>query len=200
MNRCIFIFMLFLCGTVLAQDPQNILESPARGVRLQAIVEGTDTFPYVNLGNVDVVTDFVFKDQKLREQWTRTRAYVKKVYPYAILASAKLQEFDRRLATITNEKERDRYIKTCEKVLRTEFEDELKGLSVTQGRILMKLIYRETGKTTYDIVKQMRGGFEASMWQAVARLFGNNMKTTYDARVEDIMIEKAVRLVETGRF
>lgn len=71
---------------------------------------------------------------------------------------------------------------------------------MAQGRILMKLIYRETGKTTYDIVKQMRGGFEAGMWQAVARLFGNNMKTTYDARVEDIMIEKAVRLVETGRF
>ncbi len=200
MIRCILIFSILLSRAALAQEAQNIMAPPAQGVRLQAIVLGNDTLPYINLGNVDVVTDFVFKDQKLREQWTRTRAYVKKVYPYAILASAKLQEFDRQLAAITNEKERDKYIKKCEKELRAQFETELKGLSVAQGRILMKLIYRETGKTTYDIVKQMRGGFEAGMWQAVARLFGNNMKTTYDARVEDIMIEKAVRLVETGRF
>ncbi len=200
MIRCILIFSILLSRAALAQEAQNIMAPPAQGVRLQAIVLGNDTLPYINLGNVDVVTDFVFKDQKLRELWTRTRAYVKKVYPYAILASAKLQEFDRQLAAITNEKERDKYIKKCEKELRAQFETELKGLSVAQGRILMKLIYRETGKTTYDIVKQMRGGFEAGMWQAVARLFGNNMKTTYDARVEDIMIEKAVRLVETGRF
>jgi len=200
MKVCVFISSILLTGLLDAQNPQDIMSPPTHGVRLQAFVVGNDTFPLVNLGHVEVVTDFVFKDPKIREQWTRTRAYVKKVYPYAILASAKLQEFDRQLAMISDEKARNAYIKRCERELRAEFENELKGLTVTQGRILMKLIYRETGKTTYDIVKQMRGGFEASMWQAVARLFGNNMKSTYDARVEDILIERAVRMVETGRF
>lgn len=125
MIRCILIFSILLSRAALAQEAQNIMAPPAQGVRLQAIVLGNDTLPYINLGNVDVVTDFVFKDQKLREQWTRTRAYVKKVYPYAILASAKLQEFDRQLAAITNEKERDKYIKKCEKELRAQFETEL---------------------------------------------------------------------------
>ena len=67
-------------------------------------------------------------------------------------------------------------------------------------QILMKLIDRESGKTTYEVVKQLRGSFQAAMWQTVARLFGHNMKTEYDANVEDIMIERAIKLVENGQF
>lgn len=132
--------------------------------------------------------------------WTRTKYNVKVVYPYAILAAAKLKEYDKALAQIENEKLRKTFIKKCEKDLRTEFEDELKALTVSQGKILMKLIDRESGKTTYEVVKQMRGAFQAAMWQTVARIFGHNLKSGYDAQVEDIMIERAVKLVETGRF
>jgi hypothetical protein len=64
----------------------------------------------------------------------------------------------------------------------------------------MKLIDRETGKTTYDLVKQLRGSFQAAMWQTVARIFGHNMKSEYDANIEDIMIERAIKLVENGQF
>ena len=92
------------------------------------------------------------------------------------------------------------YLRVCEKDLKHEFEDELKDLSINQGRVLMKLIDRETGKTTFEIVKQMRGGFEACMWQAVARIFGNNMKDDYEANTEDIMIERAIKIVESGQF
>jgi hypothetical protein len=125
---------------------------------------------------------------------------VKKVYPYAILASAKLKSYDILLAKIDDEDKRKAFLRVCEKDLRNEFEDELKSLSVSQGRVLMKLINRETGKTTYAIVKELRGSFQAAMWQTLARLFGNDMKTTYDGAVEDIMIEKAVALVERGDF
>ena len=104
------------------------------------------------------------------------------------------------LEKMPNERMKKAYIRVCEKDLKNEFEDELKDLSINQGRILMKLIDRETGKTTYQIVKEMRGGFEAVMWQAVARIFGNNMKSEYDASTEDIMIERAVKLVESGQF
>jgi hypothetical protein len=178
----------------------DIMSAPQNGYRLQAEVMNGDTVPVMNLENVYVTTEYVFKNPKLYEQWTRTKFNVKKVYPYAILAAAKLKEFDMELAKITDEKSRKKYIKVCERNLRTEFEDELKGLSFSQGKVLMKLIDRETGKTTYEIVRQLRGGFEAAMWQTLARIFGHNMKSEYDARVEDILVERAVRLVETGRF
>jgi hypothetical protein len=125
---------------------------------------------------------------------------VKKVYPYAILAAAKLKEYDKVMEKMTDEDLKKAFLKVCEKDLRNEFEDELKDLSISQGKVLMKLIDRETGKTTYDLVKQLRGSFQAAMWQTVARIFGHNMKSEYDANIEDIMIERAIKLVENGQF
>lgn len=167
---------------------------------LRAEVVDNDTVPVVDLYPVYVYTDYIYKNKKQYEQWTRIKYNVKKVYPYAIIAAAKLKEYDVILEKMPNERMKKAYIRICEKDLKNEFEDELKDLSINQGRILMKLIDRETGKTTYQIVKEMRGGFEAVMWQAVARIFGNNMKTEYDASTEDIMIERAVKLVESGQF
>jgi chaperonin GroEL (HSP60 family) len=112
----------------------------------------------------------------------------------------KLKEYDRILSAIKDEKLKKKYLNLCEKELRAQFEDQLKDLTITQGRILMKLIHRETQKTTYEIVKELRGSFQASMWQAIARLFGHNMKAEYNPQEEDLMIEKAVALVERGYF
>ena len=99
-----------------------------------------------------------------------------------------------------DEKLRKVYLKMCEKELQKQFAAELKDLSVNQGRILMKLIDRETGKTTYTIVKEMRGNFQAFMWQSLAVLFGSTMKQVYDAKGEDKLIEIAVHQVEAGEF
>ncbi len=167
---------------------------------LRAEIINNDTVPVIDLYTVNVYTDYIYKNKRQYEQWTRIKQNVKKVYPYAILAAAKLKEYDRILEKMPNERMKKAYIRVCEKDLKNEFEDELKDLSINQGRVLMKLIDRETGKTTYEIVKEMRGGFEAIMWQAVARIFGNNMKSEYDASSEDIMIERAVKLVESGQF
>lgn len=170
------------------------------GVRCYAIIENKDTIPVFYLNEVDVTTNMVFKTKRQYEQWTRVKYNVKKVYPYAILASAKLKQYDLILSKMEDEDIRKAYLRVCEKDLRHEFEDELKGLSVSQGRVLMKLINRETGKTTYTIVKELRGSFQASMWQALAKLFGNDMKTEYDSQTEDVMIEKAIAMVERGDF
>lgn len=169
---------------------------------VKAIVFENDTFPLIDLPEIQVWAYWgkVSASSKTFEQWTRTKYNVKKVYPYAILASALLKEMDNKLAQIPDEKSRKKFIKQCEKELRAKFEEDLKNLSVTQGRILMKLIYRETGKTTFQIVKEMRGGFEAAMWQALAYIFGNSMKVQYDPTGEDYMVEKAVQLVEKGYF
>lgn len=172
---------------------------PEHGTRCRAEVVNGDTVPVVDLYAVDIVTNYVFRTKYQYEKWTITKHNVKKVYPYAILAAAKLKEYDKALEKIEDEKMRKAFLKACEKDLRNEFEDELKQLSVNQGRILMKLIDRESGKSTYEIVAQLRGSFQAVMWNALACLFGNNMKEKYDP-VEDIMIERAIKLVENGQI
>ena len=195
----IFIFLNFI--SLFSQNDPDILV-PENSIRLQVraeIING-DTVPVIDLNTVYVYTDYIYKNPRHYEQWTRIKFNVKKVYPYAILAAAKLKEYDVVLERMPSEKLKKAYIRVCEKDLKHEFEDELKDLSITQGRVLMKLIDRETGKTTYEIVKQMRGGFTAVMWQAIARIFGNNMKAEYQGQGEDIMIERAVKLVEAGQF
>lgn len=189
-----------LTGSSQISPAYNILTPPEQGIRTLATVVDGDTLPFVNLQAVDVYTEFVFKSKRHHEQWTRIKHNVKVVYPYAIMAAAKLKEYDRKLSLLRDEKQKKEFIKVCEKDLRAEFEEELKALTISQGKILMKLIDRETGKTTYDVVKQLRGGFQASMWQTVARIFGHNLKVEYDAGLEDIMIERAIKLVEEGRF
>jgi len=201
--RSVFLTLFSIISfSLFSQTPEaaDIMTPPETGFRCRAEVVGKDTFPLIVFNEVEIVTNFVFSSPRKHEQWTRIKFNVKKVYPYAILAAAKLKEYDKALAAIKDENLKKAFIKVCEKDLRSEFEDELKGLTVSQGKILMKLIDRETEKTTYEIVKQLRGSFQAAMWQTVARLFGHNMKVEYDAKVEDIMIERAVKLVEAGQF
>jgi hypothetical protein len=197
-----FFCLSFLCVlfgiNAFAQDneivPANTQQNPAFKVRAEVL--NGDTVPVVDLNTVYVYTEYIFKTQKQRDIWSRIKRDVKVVYPYAILAAAKLKEYDMILGQMP-ENLRPAYLKVCEKDLRHEFEDELKDLTTNQGRLLMKLIDRESGKTTYEIVKTMRGSFEVVMWQALARLFGNDMKVQYDP-IEDIMIERAIKQVESG--
>lgn len=193
-NWIIISLLLLKINSFIAQN-NDIIPIPVK-----SIVINKDTFALIDLPEVQVWAYWgkATISSQTFEQWTRIKYNVKKVYPYAVLASAILKEMDNKLAQIPTERERKKFIKQCEKELREKFENDLKNLSVTQGRILMKLIYRETGKTTYQIVKEMRGGFEAAMWQALAYIFGNSMKVTYNPNGEDYMIEKAVQLVEKG--
>ena len=203
-SRSLFLkaLLLWLCLGSTNTFSQTDLTIPEHkpGYVCRAEVINGDTVPVVNLEDVYVYTEYVYKNHRQYEQWTRIKFNVKKVYPYAILAAAKLKEYDVILEKMPSPELKKAYLRVCEKDLKHEFEDELKNLSITQGRVLMKLIDRETGKTTYEIVKEMRGGFQACMWQAVARIFGNNMKDDYEASTEDIMIERAVKLVEAGKF
>lgn len=201
MLRSALDILLLSAGILIAarHSAQNF-HAPAIKYNSLATVQDGDTIPVVHLNTVNIISIYEFKTKRQREQWTRTKFNVKKVYPYAILAAAKLQEYDLALSKIEDEKMRKAFIKVCERDLRKEFEDEIKGLTVSQGKVLMKLIDRETGKTTYSVVQQLRGNFQAAMWQTIATIFGHNMKSEYDANVEDILIERAVKLVEAGHF
>jgi hypothetical protein len=178
----------------------DLTEAPENGTRCRAEIVDGDTIPVFDLNTVSVETNYIYKNPREYILWTRVKKDVKIVYPYAIIAAAKLKEYDKILEKMPDEKMRKTYLKMCEKDLRSEFEGILKELTVPQGEILMKLIDRESGKTTYEIVKEMRGAFQAAMWQALARLFGNTMKHEYDGTQRDVMIERAVKLVESGQF
>lgn len=163
------------------------------------VIDG-DTVPSIRLPEIWVYGEYIYKDKKQYDAWTRTKYNVKKVYPYAILAAAKLKEYNQVLEKLPTEKAKKAYIKSIEKELKAEFEEPLKNLTITQGKILLKLIDRETGNTSFALVKDLRGGFQAFMWQSLARLFGSNMKSEYDPQGEDIMIERAIKLIEAGQF
>ncbi len=169
-------------------------------LRVNAIVVGVDTFAYLSLPIVSVEASMPFATKRKYAEWTRLKHNVKKAYPYAILASARLKQYEMILEKMENEKERKAYMAVAEKQLQKEFGDELKKLSVSQGRILIKLIDRETGNTSYALVKQLRGSFSAFMWQSLASLFGSSLKTEYDPEGEDRLIEVAIKQIESGQF
>ena len=197
-----FLSSLVISFSGMAQVPSN--PKPAvpemKGIWVETVYYQGDTIPYGKLAVVTCTADRTFKNYKQKAAWDRLKYNVKKVYPYAILASLKLKEYDRVLATNPSERGKKAFTKEAEKQLKAEFGDELKNLSVTQGRLLIKLIDRETGKTTYDVVKCLRGSFSAAMWQGVALVFNSSLKADYDADGDEKNIEMAIRMIEDGQF
>lgn len=132
-----------------------------------------------------------------REEWTRLRNAVYVTYPYARRAGFVFNDIERHIANNPNKLAVNRYINTREKELKKEFSDPLKNLSVYQGKVLMKLINRETkGVNCYDIIKELKGGFSARLWQTVAFVFGSDLKQPYDATGKDAEIESIVKEVQ----
>jgi hypothetical protein len=164
----------------------------------RAVVEGSDTLPIIELPEVFVYERRDFEYLYLKRRYRRMIRNVKKVYPYAQIAGIKLKELDDHLAALDSEKEQKAYINQAEKEIMDQFEKQVKRLTVTQGIILVKLIDRETGRTSYQVIKQLKGGFTAFFWQGIARIFGNNLKTEYDPETKDKVMEDIILGIEAG--
>jgi len=123
---------------------------------------------------------------------------IKKVYPYAKLAAIKLTEYKQKLDSIPDVKARKKFLKAAEKDLEARFGNEIKELDYTQGKILIKLIYRQTGSSTFNIVKELRGSFNAFVYQTVARIFGYDLRSQYDPEGNDKAIEHIVQMIDDG--
>jgi hypothetical protein len=162
------------------------------------IVDG-DTIAVIPLKEVTIFS-WKLLDSKEERQLTRLMKNVKIVYPYARLAGLKLVEYEDTLAQAPDDKARKKIMKKVEEQIDAEYGQELRDLTVTQGKILLKLIDRETGETSYELVSDLRGEFRAVFYQAFARIFGLNMKLRYDPEGEDRDIEYIVRLIETGQL
>jgi hypothetical protein len=132
---------------------------------------------------------------KQRKQWTRLRNAVYVTYPYAIEASKVINEINGELAGVKDKGQRRRIISSREKDLKRTFASKLMELSVYQGKVLMKLINRETGNNCFELVEEYKGGASARFWQTVAFVFGSSLKQPYDPRSEDAEMEKIVKEV-----
>jgi hypothetical protein len=134
------------------------------------------------------------------KKWNRTKFYVKSVYDYARISSAMLTSFEDSVSKIENKYSRKKYLSSCNKSLKKEFGNEIKEMSINRGKYLMKMIYRSTGLTAYDIIKKYRGGGTAFWFQALCVMNGQDLKREYDPENEDLLVERAIGLIDSGKM
>ena len=196
--RIFFISILFFMSGVVSLSAQTVSVAQ-RGTTVAYKVEDGDTVYYVQITDLVVRAPRKFRNAADERQFWRLVGNVKKVYPYAKLAGVKLYDLNQNYLAIPTERERKAYSKKVEEELMAEFEGELRKLTITQGRILMRLVDRETGFTTFEIVKDFRGSISALFWQGVARIFGSNLRANYDpSSGEDRIIEQIIREIDEG--
>ena len=168
-------------------------------VRKARIIEG-DAVPMVNLREVEIYTLDIPKSPRQQRKLTKLVKNIKAVYPYAKLAGIKLAYYEDQLLAAENDRERKQLMKQAEEEIKEEYGEELKNLTFSQGQILIKLLDRETGNTSYVLVQELRGKFTAFWYQAFARIWGYNLKEEYDPEGADRQIEIIVRMIERGQI
>jgi hypothetical protein len=180
-------------GQVSEHPPQTPLTLPHYGAGEPDVVayyattklESGEVVPWFPIEEVVVRAIRKWKSQDERQQYLRLKRNVLRVLPYE-------------LALANSAREERRLIKLCEDEIKEKINSEVKNLSVSQGKILIKLIERQTGQTSYKLVRDMKGGVSAFVYQGVARMFGHNLKASYDPE-EDFVIENIIREYETVR-
>lgn len=190
------LFALFLSfQSVLAQDKQS------RGGYLVpvCIYEG-DTIPCVQLPTVYIFKPLKFKNDKERMEYYRLVRNVKKVYPIAREINRTILETYEYLQTLPNEKARQKHIKRVEKGLKDQYTPRMKKLSFAQGKLLIKLVDRQSNQTSFELVKAFMGPFKAGFYQTFAALFGASLKKQYDPTGDDALTERVILLVESGQL
>lgn len=185
------------------QIPDSILKRitpPALGpndtIIVPAAVHSMELIPTQTLEWIWVTAKYPKHLLEKRRQWTRLRNAVYVTYPYARKAGIIMNDMNTRLSGMSNKKERKKYIDSREKELKKEFADPLQELSIYQGKVLMKLINRQTGNNCYDLVKEYKGSFSARFWQTIAYFFNSSLKQPYNPHQEDKEMEIIVQEVE----
>ena len=195
--RIIFIGLLILVTFQgWTQDLTNARDT--KGFRCSTIVVDGDTIPVMYYDEVRIWGERSYRNPAESRQWERLVRNVKKAYPYAKLAGIKFNEYSQKIADVKSDKVKKTMMKQAEDEIEAQFGKELRDLTITQGKILLKLIDRETSNSSYEIVKDFRGNFRAFFYQSFARLFGYDLKARYDPLGEDADIERIVLMIESG--
>ncbi|MDR3693320.1 DUF4294 domain-containing protein [Mucilaginibacter sp.] len=181
--------LLLFCsalGTLRAQPakpgdkPAPLILGKNDTIKTYLTVDSGKLLPWIVLEDVKIVDTRIFRSQADLDNYRRLRYNVMKVLPYARFAGQRYRKLQRDLAVTADKHDQKKLIDGCEKEIKDLFNKQIKDLTISQGEILIKLIDRETGNTSYAMVKDMKGGFKAFVYQSVARLFGHDLKETYN--------------------
>ncbi|MBS1525576.1 MAG: DUF4294 domain-containing protein [Bacteroidetes bacterium] len=182
-------FVLLLCcfaglSNAQQQAPQELHLGKNDTIKTYLTIMDGELMPMIVGKEVKVVDERIFKSQADRDAYRRLKYNIYKVLPYAKFAADRYDRLQRNLATTADKRRQKRMVDTCETEIKDMFKKEIENLTISQGDILIKLIDRQTGTTSYDLVKDLKGGLKAFMLQSVARIFGHNLKDEYDPSEE----------------
>jgi len=195
----IFLFVSELSGQTDSLKHKND-SLPDKFYLLQKVKRDGITMPEVEIKEVTILAPPKTEKKSDLRKYDRLVYNIKRVYPYAIMVRLRLSQVNDELNNITDEKKRKEYIKNVEKDVFAEYEGDISQMTITQGRLLIKLIDRETQNTSYALIREYRGKLTAAFWQGIARLFGTNLKDEYDAYGDDALIELIIKEVDAGRL
>ncbi|WP_316815895.1 DUF4294 domain-containing protein [Pedobacter nyackensis] len=190
------LIVIITATSVEAQVSSVPVKMPVLGkndtIRVAGTNENGEMIPWISLKEVEIYGVRIFKSPADQAAYNRLRYNVMKVMPYALFAKRRYEQLERDLAVTADKKEQKKLVKQCDKEIKEMFNREIKELTITQGQILTKLIDRQVGRTTYDIIRETKGGVTAFLYQSVARVVGHNLKSTYspeeDRDIESIII------------
>jgi hypothetical protein len=165
-------------------------------IMVRGVIIDGDTIPYQYISVINIYAERKFKNKRAFEKYSKLRRDVLKVWPYAKITEKKFNDLAVQLGMTSDERVKKALVNKTEKEIKARFEGELKNLTINQGRILIKLIDRQTGNTSYVVLEELKGNLSAFFWQSLARLFGNNLKAHYDPNGEDAEIEKIIKTIE----
>lgn len=191
----LLLFLLGARGQTFAQEKQSV-----GGYFVPMCIYEGDTIPCIQLKTVYVFKPLKFKSEKERREYYKLVRNVKKVYPISREINRAIIETYEYLQTLPNEKARQKHIKRVEKGLKEQYTPRMKKLSFAQGKLLIKLIDRQSNQTSYELVKAFMGPFKAGFYQTFASLFGASLKKEYDPQGEDKLTERIVLMVENGQL
>lgn len=187
------VIILFLAVVVAAE-----CTAQRTRVRGASRVEWVHTAGGDSVLHITSLPVYIFNRKADLRRYQKMVRAVKKVYPLAVEAARRMENLDDTLAGMDRRKDRRQYTRSIEKALKEELSPVLFKMTRYEGRILLKLLDRQTDHTAYRIIQEFRSGFTAGFWQMVAKLFGNNLKLRYDPEGEDAMLEQIVRYYEAG--
>ena len=193
---CILVLFIFSCLDANAQKKIKVNIVP-EGYQKAQIYDG-DTVVVVNLREIFVYPEVKFKNKRDQAKYDKLVRDVKRTLPYAKMVYETLIETYEYMETLPTDKARQTHLKRMEKELFAQYKPELKKMSLSQGKLLIKLIDRECNQSSFNLVKAYLGGFRAGFWNFFAGMFGASLKTEYDPKGKDAMTERVVILVESG--
>jgi hypothetical protein len=199
----LILFMLMLSAVTYGQSDTNLMRMdtlPSNFYMLHNVDRNGVTLPEIQMKEVVIIGRQSNSKKFPFNKYQRMVYNLKKVYPYALIVRGKLEEINNDLMKIPDDNGRKQYIRQMQKNIFGEYEDDVRDMTITQGKLLIKLIDRETHNTSYQLIQQYRGNFTAAFWQAIARIFGTNLKDQYDPYGSDIIMEIIIQEIEAGKL